>query len=142
MKTQTFLALLVFGGVVFAGYKLFPMTSSPTPTASPTMTQEVTATPPVVMNPDVTLEMGNYSFSQKTLTAKAGTTMVIKVTNTEGFHDFVIDELNVKSTMLKTGESELLTIMIPADATGKSYEYYCSVGQHRANGMKGTLTIE
>ena len=32
-------------------------------------------------------------------------------------------------------------ITIPEDAAGQSYEFYCSVGNHRQLGMVGTLTI-
>jgi plastocyanin len=72
--------------------------------------------------------------------AKAGETLKVKIMNVGGFHDFVIDELNVRSTQIAEGESEIVEIMIPADATGE-YEFYCSVGNHRAQGMVGTLMI-
>lgn len=54
-------------------------------------------------------------------------------------HDFVIDELNVKTKIVKDGESE--TVEFTPDQTG-TFEFYCSVGQHRQMGMKGTLIVE
>ena len=53
-------------------------------------------------------------------------------------HDFVIDELGVKSSVAKSGHST--SVEFVADKVG-SFEFYCSVGQHRTNGMVGTLTV-
>ena len=54
-------------------------------------------------------------------------------------HDFVIDELNVKSEIIKSGETG--EVEFTPDTIGE-FEFYCSVGQHRANGMVGTLIVE
>ncbi|KKS22075.1 MAG: Plastocyanin, partial [Candidatus Roizmanbacteria bacterium GW2011_GWC2_41_7] len=54
-------------------------------------------------------------------------------------HDFNLDEFNVDGTVVKEGESTMVEFV--ADQAG-DFEYYCSVGQHRANGMVGTLTVE
>ena len=85
--------------------------------------------------------MANFSFTPKLITAKAGDTLTIKLENSQGMHDFVIDELGVKSRLLKDGEEQLVEISIPVDAKGKSYEFYCSVGNHRQMGMVGTLKV-
>lgn len=94
----------------------------------------------IMKEADYTLNLENFSFTPNVMEAKAGETLTVKIVNVGGFHDFVIDELGVKSKQLAEGESELIEIMIPADATGE-YEFYCSVGNHRAQGMFGTLTI-
>lgn len=91
---------------------------------------------------EITIDGSNFKFSQKTITVKAGETISLTFKNLEGFHDFVIDELDVKTKQLKAGESEVVTFSIPPDASGLEYEYYCSVGQHRQMGMVGTLVIE
>lgn len=90
----------------------------------------------------VEVKMSNYKFSTSTLTAKAGDVLVVKLVNDGGDHDFVIDELNVKSPFLAKGETQFLEIKIPDDAAGKTFEYYCSVGNHRQMGMVGKLIIE
>ena len=54
-------------------------------------------------------------------------------------HDFVIDELNVKSEITKGGNS---TVVEFTPDTAGTFEFYCSVGQHRANGMVGKLIVE
>lgn len=91
---------------------------------------------------DFTLSATNFSYAPNTITAKAGETITVKLEIEDGFHDFVIDELDVATSQISTGESEMVEITIPEDASGESYEFYCSVGNHRAQGMVGTLVIE
>lgn len=88
----------------------------------------------------IELEARDVSFSETTLTAKPGDTIVL--TNT-GFlqHDFSVDEFGGPMTpLLNNGESAEITI--PADAEPGEYTFYCSVPGHREQGMEGTLTIE
>lgn len=74
------------------------------------------------------------------LRVKQGDTVRIEFVNEEGFHDFVVDEFaGAKTAQLQAGNSE--TIEFVADEKG-TFEYYCSVGQHRANGMFGKLIVE
>lgn len=73
------------------------------------------------------------------LKVKQGQTVRVEFVNEEGFHDFVIDELTgARTKQMAAPGSE--TIEFVADKKG-SFEYYCSVGQHRANGMKGTFIV-
>lgn len=81
----------------------------------------------------------NFSFSLKEIKVKKGDKVKIVFTNNEGFHDLIIDEFNVNTSQIKAGESK--TVEFIADKTG-IFEYYCSVGQHRANGMFGKLIVE
>lgn len=80
----------------------------------------------------------NFAFAPSAMTVKKGDTVVITFKNGDGFHDFVIDELNVRTAQIQDGAQETVTFV--ADKAG-TFEYYCSVGQHRAMGMKGTLTV-
>lgn len=86
-----------------------------------------------------TLDAFNFGYSQKQLTVKQGETVTITLTNSDGFHDIVIDEFVVASEKIRTGETTSVTFV--ASEVG-SFEYYCSVGSHRANGMFGTLVVE
>lgn len=54
-------------------------------------------------------------------------------------HDFNIDELGVKVPITKSGSSAFVDFT--PDKTG-TFEYYCSVGSHRANGQVGKITVE
>ncbi|MBI5421987.1 dienelactone hydrolase family protein [Candidatus Peregrinibacteria bacterium] len=73
------------------------------------------------------------------LRVKQGDTVRIEFTNTKGFHDWVLDEFNARTPQLQAGASA--TVEFVADKKG-TFEYYCSVGSHRAMGMKGNLIVE
>lgn len=85
------------------------------------------------------VEGGEFYYKPNILKVKKGQKVEIEFNNKDGFHDFVLDEFKVKTKQLKDGESE--DIEFVADKAG-TYEFYCSVGQHRAKGMKGTLIVE
>lgn len=88
---------------------------------------------------EFTITGNNYSFSPAIMKVKKGDRVKITFKNTEGFHDLKIDEFNVATQKLQADQEEF--IEFTADKTG-SFEYYCSVGSHRAMGMKGSLIVE
>ncbi len=151
MKFLPQVAVITTLAVLLAGCSTASKTT-PTPEASPVsevMTEPVASASPEAMMEKTDgevaydVEMSSFSFSEKTMQAKAGEAIKVKLTNTEGFHDFVIDELNVASSKLAEGKSEVIEITVPAGTkTGTTYEYYCSVGNHRQQGMVGTLTVK
>jgi plastocyanin len=74
------------------------------------------------------------------LTVKQGDTVRINLKVSDMMHDFVIDEIpGARTAQGKTGET--VTAEFVATTPG-TFEYYCSVGQHRANGMKGTFIVQ
>lgn len=81
----------------------------------------------------------NFSFSPSEIKVNKGDTVKIIFQNSGGFHDFVLDEFNVKTASIPSGQSA--TLQFVADKTG-SFQYYCSVANHRAMGMFGTLTVQ
>lgn len=81
----------------------------------------------------------NFSFSPAQLKVKKGEVIKIIFKNTGGMHDFVLDEFNVRTSRVQDGGEE--AVIFTADKTG-SFEYYCSVGSHRAMGLTGTLMVE
>lgn len=81
----------------------------------------------------------NFSFSLNEIRVKKGDTVKIVLSNNDGMHDWVIDEFNARTSRIGEGQTE--TIEFKADKIG-TFEYYCSVGQHRAMGMKGNLIVE
>lgn len=86
-----------------------------------------------------TVEGSNFKFVPATLKVKKGDNVEITFKNTGGTHDFMIDEFSVATNKIADGEEETVTFV--ADKTGK-FNYYCSVGNHRAMGMQGVLTVE
>lgn len=102
-----------------------------TDSVSPAMVKAETKTFEVVGEP--------FFFSVKEMRVKQGDTVKVVFTNKQGFHDWVIDEFGGKTKQLAAGQSE--TIEFVADKKG-TFEYYCSVGAHRANGMVGKLIVQ
>ncbi len=85
----------------------------------------------------VNMQSDNFSFSPKTITAKAGDRVRIVFSMNSGFHTIVIDEIGLKATVAQ-GES----ITFTAPSKPGTYAFYCDVGSHRANGMEGSLIIK
>lgn len=96
----------------------------------------VSATPGQV---SATILAGNFYYDIAQLRVQEGDTVTITMRNTEGTHDFVIDEFNVQSPVITTDEETTVTFV--ANKAG-TFAYYCSIGSHRANGMEGTLIVE
>lgn len=92
----------------------------------------------VVKEKEFSISAAPFSFSPSTMTVNKGDTVKITVKNLNGTHTLKIDEFNAATRVLKAGETETITFV--ADKTG-TFEYYCSVGNHRAMGMVGTLTV-
>lgn len=86
-----------------------------------------------------TVEGSPFMFSPKEIRAKKGDTVKIVFVNKQGFHDWTIDGFNAKTKQIKAGETDEVTFV--ADKAG-TFEYYCSVGNHRQQGMVGKLVVE
>ena len=138
--------ILVVVGIYFLFNKPAPKTPQVTNTvannvinveeeAEPTATEEETVPNEV----KVTIEGSSFKFVPNVITAKVGDKVIVEFKNIDGFHDFQIDEFNAATKVIKTGETD--TVEFIADKAG-TFEFYCSVGEHRKMGMVGTLTVE
>lgn len=105
--------------------------NTPTPSGSPVQTTGQTKT--------FNITGSNFKFSQTNIAVNKGDKVRIVFTSSGGNHDFVLDEFNVRTAVLGTGEQQ--TVEFIADKTG-SFQYYCSVPTHRQMGMVGTLTVK
>jgi heme/copper-type cytochrome/quinol oxidase subunit 2 len=76
-------------------------------------------------------------FSLPEMSVKKGDKVKIKVTNTLGMHDFLIDEFKVAEELPLNQE---VVIEFTADKAG-DFVYYCSKPGHRQNGQWGTLKV-
>lgn len=85
------------------------------------------------------LTAGNFYFVPNKITVNKGDHVTLYVTNAGGIHDLVIDELGVKTPIIKTANTATFTFT--ASKTG-SFIYYCDVPGHRAKGMWGTLVVQ
>lgn len=98
-----------------------------------------TDTKDVPKTKEFTVTASNYSFAPNMITVKKGETVKINFVNSVGFHDLKIDEFKVATKKINGGATDSVTFV--ADKAG-SFEFYCSVGSHRAMGMKGTLVVQ
>jgi len=130
MKKLSLFALLIVAGLTLGGCNLFG------PSTDIEESSEVSEE-----NIDFTLNLKSFSFTPNALTMKAGETIKVKIESSGGIHDFVVDELGVNSGTVNTGDSKTFEITAPADSAGE-YEFYCSVGNHRSQGMVGTIIVE
>lgn len=71
---------------------------------------------------------------------KQGDKVRIEFSSTQGFHDFVIDEFDAATQQVRDTDGSTY-VEFTADKKG-TFEYYCSVGEHRANGMWGNFIVE
>jgi plastocyanin len=86
-----------------------------------------------------TIESTNYSFSTTNMTVNKGDKVRITLKNTQGSHDLKVDGYDVKTKLMTSPGED--TIEFTADKSG-TFEFYCTYGNHRAMGMKGTLTVK
>lgn len=104
-----------------------------------TLAEEVEGTETESDSIQVEVEGGTYYFEPNEIRVKRGQTVKIVFTNANGMHDFVIDELDVRTDITNTGET--VEVEFVADEVGE-FEYYCSVSNHKQLGMVGTLIVE
>lgn len=89
---------------------------------------------------ELRVEGSEFTFSTASLTLKKGVKVRLTLANTGKMpHDFVVDELGVKTKQITGGLTD--TVEFTPDKVG-TFEFYCSVGKHRAMGMKGMVTVE
>lgn len=86
----------------------------------------------------VNLEAGSFYYKPNVINAKLGQTVRVELSAVSLQHDFNVDELGVKSAVIPSGQST--TVEFTADTLGE-FEFYCSVGNHRQQGMVGTLKV-
>ena len=91
-------------------------------------------------SPDtITISGSEFSYEPATISAKVGQTITIAYTNTGKYpHDFVIDELGVKSQVIKSGETDTFSFTPTKAGT---FSFYCSLPNHREKGMAGTIVV-
>ena len=139
-------AILVAVVLVIGG---FVLSRSRTQTSESTQGIETQTQQQEVTTPEVTsetsevtvieVEGGAFYDKPNEIRVKQGETVRIVFTNAGGTHDFTIDEFNVKTKTTQTGETAEVEFV--ASQTGE-FEFYCGVGNHRAQGVKGTLIVE
>lgn len=146
--TVVVIAVVLIGGFMFLNrpstteaptMELVPTTAETDMVEPTTSTDASTGEPMAGDIVTIDMEAGSFYFTPKEIRVKKGQTVRVNLTAKDMMHNFNIDEFNIKGTTVKAGEST--TIEFVADKVG-SFEYYCSVANHRKNGQVGTLIVE
>lgn len=88
---------------------------------------------------EIIVDGSNFKFSPDKITIKKDEKIRIVFKNTQGVHDFKVDELKIATKVIRAKEEDWVEFF--ADKIG-TFEFYCSVGSHKEMGMKGTLIVE
>jgi plastocyanin len=83
------------------------------------------------------VSMTEYSFDPSDLTVASGDSIEV-VNDGELPHNLTVEGEDVATEDLDGGASEELTV----DLDSGDYEFICTIGDHAAQGMTGTLTVE
>lgn len=99
------------------------------------------------VNPQVTqaptgkvieIEAGSFYFKPNILSLKKGEKVILKLKAVSMMHDFNVDALGLKIPITKSGAESV--VEFTPNKIGE-FEYYCSIGSHRANGQVGKLIV-
>lgn len=131
--------LVVIGALLLAPKNTINSTPTPRPEADQLVAETTSPVATAGTTQEFTVEGGEFFFKPNLIKVKKGDTVKIIFNNSGGMHDWVLDEFKARTKVIRSGESA--TVEFVADKTG-SFEYYCSVSQHRQLGMKGTLIVE
>ena len=86
----------------------------------------------------VEMEAGSFYFTPNVISVKKGDVVKVVLKAVDMQHNFVIEELDVESDIIKAGDTT--TITFAADEVGE-FEFFCDVASHRTQGQVGTLKV-
>ncbi|MCR4312220.1 MAG: cupredoxin domain-containing protein [Candidatus Uhrbacteria bacterium] len=86
---------------------------------------------------DVSMQAGNFFYEGEVINARPGQEVTVVFSHVDGSHTFVIDDLDIRTTMSTNGSVTFVAPITPGE-----YPYYCDVGGHRKLGMEGKLIVE
>ena len=109
------------------------------PNSSPASIQQDPQSSAAGQVKEFTLVAKPFSFTPAEISVNKGDTVKITLNNVEGFHDWVIDEFNARTERINGGQTAIVQFV--ADKSG-TFEFYCSVGNHRQMGMRGNLIVK
>lgn len=89
---------------------------------------------------EISVSGSEYSYTPSSIELKEGENIKLTFKNTGSLpHNLVIDELGVTSKTISGGKEDV--VEFKAAKTG-SFKFYCSIGNHRKNGMEGTAIVK
>ena len=125
--------IVVSGGIVW--YSNQKTTLAPTKTDAAKMEVKTSTESARIIN----VKGSPFKFEPNEITVKKGEKVKIVFTNEKGMHDWVVDEFEARTKQINDGETDSVEFTPNKEGT---FEFYCSVGNHRAMGMRGNLIVE
>lgn len=129
---------LIVGGVFLVSKKTTPkealVAETTTPIQAEATTSDATAEVQVI-----NVEAGSYYYKPDVITVKQGQKVRLVLNSVDMMHNFNIDELGVKIPITQSGNTS--QVEFTAETVG-TFEYYCSVGNHRQMGQVGKLIVQ
>lgn len=108
------------------------------PTSTPE--SETVTSPSATAENEITVEGEEFKLTPSEITVKKGEKVKLTFKNAGKFqHDFVIADLGISTKRINPGEED--SVEFTPEKTGE-FKFNCSVGNHKEQGMVGTLTVE
>ncbi|MFI5241008.1 MAG: cupredoxin domain-containing protein [Microgenomates group bacterium] len=139
--TGVFIAVVILGFVFLKPpkEKVVEVNSSlgPTSTEVPTSIDSSVGSEETVK--EISISATDYSFSINSIPLKVGEKVRLTFKNNGNFpHDFRVDDLDIVTKKLITGESEV--VEFTPEKAGV-FAFYCDVSDHQEKGMEGKLVV-
>ncbi len=114
-----------------------------TPQSAEVEAKDVATTNAPSVDMTIVLTGENFKFVQDgvdnpDINVQVGQRIRVEFTSTSGMHDWVVDGMDVATERVRDGETTSVEFTVREAGT---FEYYCSVGSHRLQGMKGNLIV-
>ena len=136
------IAIVLAGWWIIRSTVVVPGTTGVAPSTESvaTTTADVPEQSSEIQPETITISGSEFKYEPAAISAKVGQSVTVTYTNTGKYpHNFVVDELGIKSQTIKPGETETFTF-IPSKAG--TFAFYCSLPNHREKGMVGTLSVQ
>jgi plastocyanin len=89
---------------------------------------------------EITIQANEYSFFPNSFTVQKGQKVKLTFKNMGATaHNLVIDELDVATKTIGTGQSDIVEFVPDKEGT---FTFYCKVGGHRDLGMEGEIEVK
>lgn len=144
LSTNTLIIIVVVIVILgAAGYFLYsrqkgyqaPTTTTPPQTQTPQTTEETVTSE----GREIVVEGDEFSFSPSSISLKKGEKIKLTFNNVGSFpHNLTVEELGIATKTIGSGETD----SIEFTAEDGTYTIFCSVGNHRAQGLEGELEVE
>lgn len=138
MNKNTIFGLIAVGILIFGGYYFYNSKQNvQTPKEE---TKTVKEQVEIAKARIIVVEGSEFEFSPTSITIEKGEKIVLTFKNIGKFpHNFIVDELGIKSKTINGGEEDSIEFVSEKSGT---FAMYCGVGNHREQGMEGEIVVE